>query len=88
VTSVVQSTHLKPYPSKYSKKTYPQNQRLVLVLFKDFRSQPSRGFIEDVGDMERVQEILNLSIIPHITTLQKFLYRVKSPYLRLTIKKR
>ena len=37
--------------------------------------------------MELVQEILGLSVIPHFTTLQKFLCRIKSLYLRLTFKK-
>jgi hypothetical protein len=37
--------------------------------------------------MEQVQDILNLSIVPHFTTLQKFLCRIKSLYLRLTFKK-
>ena len=60
---------------------------LVLVLFKDFRNQHYREFIDDVGDMERVQEILDLSVVPHFTTLQKFLSRVKTLYLRLTFKK-
>ena len=86
-TSVVQSTHLKPYSCKYSKKTYTQNQLLVLILFKDFRNQHYREFIDDVRDMEHVQEILNLSTIPHFTTLQKFLCRIKSLYLRLAFKK-
>jgi len=85
--SVIKSTHLKPYSCKYSKKTYTQYQLLVLVLFKDFRNQHYREFIEDVGDMEQVQDILNLSIVPHFTTLQKFLCRIKSLYLRLTFKK-
>ena len=86
-TSVVQSTHLKPYSCKYSKKTYTQNQLLILVLFKDFRNQHYREFVEDIGDMEQVQEILTLSTIPHFTTLQKFLCRIKSLYLRLAFKK-
>lgn len=86
-TSVVQSTRLKPYSSKYSKKTYTQNQLLVLILFKDFRNQHYREFIDDMRDMEHVREILNLSTIPHFTTLQKFLCRIKSLYLRLAFKK-
>ena len=85
--SIVKSTHLKPYSCKYSKKTYTQYQLLVLILFKDFRNQHYREFIEDVGDMEGVQEILNLSEVPHFTTLQKFLSRVKTLYLRLTFRK-
>jgi hypothetical protein len=37
--------------------------------------------------MENVQETLELSVVPHFTTLQKFLCRIKSLYLRLTFKK-
>jgi transposase len=85
--SVVKSTHLNPYSSKYSKKTYTQHQLLVLVLFKDYRNQHYREFIEDVGDMERIQELLVLSTVPHFTTLQKFLCRIKSLHLRLIFKK-
>lgn len=86
-TSIVKSTRLKPYSCKYSKKIYTQHQLLVLVLFRDFRNQHYREFIEDVGDMELVQETLGLSVIPHFTTLQKFLHRIKSIYLRITFKK-
>jgi len=85
--SVVQSTRLKPYSCKNSKETYTQNQLLVLILFKDFRNQHYREFIDNVRDMEHVQEILNLSTIPHFTTLQKFLCRIKSLYPRLALKK-
>jgi len=87
--SVVTSTRISPYFCKYSKKTYTQHQRLilVLVLFKDFRKQHYREFIEDIGDMEGVQEILGLSVVPNFTTLQKFLCRIKSRYLRITFKK-
>ena len=85
--SVVNSTHLQPYSCKFSKKIYTQNQLLVLILFKDYRNQHYREFIEDVGDIKRVREILDLSQAPHFTTLQKFLRRIKSIYLRLTFKK-
>jgi len=85
--SVVKSTHLKPYSCKYSKKIYTQHQLLVLVLFKDYRNQHYREFIEDVGDMEGVQEILDLSEIPHFTTLQKFLCRIKTLFLRIAFRK-
>jgi transposase len=85
--SIVKSTHLNPYSCKFSKKIYTQQQLLVLILFKDFRNQHYREFIEDVGDMEGVQEILDLSEVPHFTTLQKFFLRIKSLYLRLTFRK-
>ena len=85
--SVVKSTHLKPYSCKFSKKIYTQHQLLVLILFKDYRNQHYREYIEDVGDMERIQEILELSIVPHFTTVQKFLCRIRSLYLRFTFRK-
>lgn len=85
--SIVKSTHLNPYSCKFSKKIYTQHQLLVLILFKDFRNQHYREFIEDVGDMDGVQEILDLSEVPHFTTLQKFFCRIKSLYLRLTFRK-
>jgi len=85
--SVVKSTHLNLYSCKYSKKIYTQHQLLVLILFKDYRNQHYREFIEDVGDMEKIQEILNLSIVPHFTTVQKFFHRIRSLYLRFTFRK-
>ena len=85
--SVVQSTRLSPYSCKFSKKIYTQHQLLVLILFKDFRNQHYREFIEDVGDIAEVQEILDLSEVPHFTTLQKFISRIKSLYLRITFRK-
>jgi len=57
------------------------------MLFKDFRNQHYREFIEDIGDMEGVQETLDLSEVPHFTTLQKFISRIKSLYLRFTFRK-
>ncbi len=85
--SIVTSTHLNPYSCKFSKKIYTQHQLLVLILFKDYRNQHYREFIEDVGDMAEVQESLDLSEVPHFTTLQKFISRIKTLYLRFTFKK-
>jgi len=85
--SVVKSTHLKLYSYRFSKKIYTQQQLLILILFKDFRNQHYREFIEDIGDMEGIQEILDLSEVPHFTTLQKFLCRIKTLYLRFTFRK-
>jgi len=70
--SVVKSTHLKPYSCKFSKKIYTQQQLLVLGIFKDYRNQHYREFIEDIGDMEGVQDILDLSEVPHFTTSRNF----------------
>ena len=80
--SVVNSTRISPYSCKYSKKIYTQHQLLVLILFKDYRNQHYRDFIEDIGDMKSIQEKLDLSTVPHFTTLKKFFCRIKTLYLR------
>ncbi len=85
--SILKSTRLNPYSRKFSKKVYTQHQLLALILFKDFRNQHYREIIEDVGDMDGVQEILDLSVVPHLTLLQKFLCRIKTLYLRITFRK-
>jgi hypothetical protein len=87
VLSVVKSTRISPYSSKSSKKIYTQYQLLAQVLFKDYRNQHYREFIEDVGDMDEVQEILDLSEAPQFTTLQNFINRIKTLYLRFTLVK-
>jgi hypothetical protein len=80
--SLVKSTHITLYSCKYSKKIYTQHQLFALILFKEYRNQHYRDFIEDIGDMEGVQQELDLTEIPHFTTLQKFFHRTKSLYLR------
>jgi hypothetical protein len=85
--SIVKAIRITPYSCKYSKKIYTQYQLLVLILFKDYRNQHYRDFIEDLGDMERIQEELDLSVVPHFTTLQKFFCRIKTLYLRYAFKK-
>ena len=78
----MKSTRITPYSCKYSKKIYNQYQLFVLILFKDYRNQHYRDFVDDLGDMNQVQQVLGLPEIPHFTTLQKFLRRIKSLYLR------
>jgi len=85
--SIVKSIRITPYSCKYSKRIFTQYQLLVLILFKDYRDQHYREFIEDVEDMESIQEELDLSVVPHFTTLQKFFCRIKTLYLRFAFRK-
>jgi hypothetical protein len=80
--SIVKAIRITPYSCKYSKTIYTQYQLLVLILSKDYRNQHYREFIEDIEDMESIQEELDLSAVPHFTTLQKFFCRIKTLYLR------
>jgi hypothetical protein len=86
--SVVKSTRLSLFSCKYSKKIYTQHQLLVLILFKDYRNQHYRDFVEDIGDMEKIQRELDFSTVSHFTTIQKFLRRIKSLYIRFIFKKK
>ena len=85
--SIVKAIRIIPYSCKYSKKIYTQNQLLVLILFKDYRNQHYRDFIEDIGDMKSIQEELDLSAVPHFKMLQKFFSRIKTLYLRYAFEK-
>jgi hypothetical protein len=85
--SIVKATRITPYSCKYSKKNYTQYQLLVLILFKDYRNQHYREFVEDIEDMESIQQELELLAVPHFTTLQKFFCRIKTLYLRYAFRK-
>jgi hypothetical protein len=83
----VKATRINPYSCKHSKKIYTQYQLLVLILFKDYRNQHYRDFVEDIDDMESIQQELELTTVPHFTTLQKFFCRIKTLYLRYAFRK-
>jgi len=61
--SVVKSTRISPYSCKYSKKTFTQHQLLVLILFKDYRNQHFREFVEDVGGFSLSPPVLFIPFI-------------------------
>ena len=85
--SIVRGIRISPYSCKYSKKIYTQYRLLALILFKDYRNQHYRDFIEDIEDMKSIQEELDLSVVPHFTTLQKFFCRIKTLYLRYAFRR-
>lgn len=85
--SVVKSTRISPYSCKTSKKTHTQYPLFALTLFRDYGNQHYREFIEDAGDMDGVQEIRDLSLVPHFTTLQKVISRIKSLCLKFIFRK-
>jgi hypothetical protein len=84
--SLVQSSHLPRYSSKYSRKDYTQHQLLTILLFKEYRKQDYRTIIWDLEEMDRIRETLGLSTLPHFTTLQKFLGRIKPIYFDILLK--
>jgi hypothetical protein len=84
--SLVQSSHLSLYSSKYSRRDYTQHQLLTILLFKEYRKEDYRTIIWDLEEMDRIREVLGLTTIPHFTTLQKFLCRIKPIYFDILLK--
>lgn len=84
--SVVQSSRITQYSCKYSRRDYTQHQLLTLLLFKEYRKENYRTVIWNLEEMNRIRNVLGLETIPHFTTLQKFLCRIKSVYFDLLFK--
>jgi hypothetical protein len=84
--SIVQSSRISPYSCKYSRRDYTQHQLLALLLFKEYRKEDYRTVIWNLEEMDRIRAVLGLTTIPHFTTLQKFLCRIKSLYFDLLLK--
>ena len=78
--SIVQSSRISPYSCKYSRRDFTQHQLLTILLFKEYRKEDYRSIIWNLEEMDRIRAVLDLKTIPHFTTLQKFLCRIKSLY--------
>jgi len=56
------------------------------LLFKEYRKEDYRTVICNLEEMDRIRDTLELTSIPHFTTLQKFLGRIKPIYLDILFK--
>lgn len=83
---MVHSSHLPLYSCKYSRRDYTQHQLLTILLFKEYRKQDYRTVVSDLEEMDRIRVALDLKTIPHFTTLQKFLGRIKPIYFDVLLK--
>ena len=84
--SLVRSSHVSRYSCKYSRRDYTQHQLLTILLFKEYRKEDYRTVICNLEEMDRIRDTLELTSIPHFTTLQKFLCRIKPIYLDILFK--
>ena len=73
------------YSSKFSKKTYTQHQHIVLNCLKIRFNEDYRDMEDIINEMPGIQKELNLSSVPHFTTLQKAFQRLKSKIFNLLI---
>ena len=75
--SLIRSSHLSLYSCKYSRRDYTQHQLLTILLFKEYQKEDYRTIIWNLEEMDRIRQEIGLLKIPHFTTLQKFLCRIK-----------
>ncbi len=74
------NSHLQIYSCKYSKRKYTQHQLLVLVLLKEYLDEDYRDIVELIELMDEIKSRIGIKQVPHFTTLQKFVARIKSVY--------
>lgn len=78
ILSLAHQFQIPEYSSRFSKKKYSQHQLLALLFLKEEFSKDYRSFCEFIEVATPIREILQLTSIPHFTTLQKFLRRISS----------
>lgn len=84
---LVQSSRISRYSCKYSRRTYTQHQLVVLLLLKEYLGEDYRDMTELLELMPPIQEHLDLQQVPHFTTLQKFMGRIRSISLNILLKR-
>jgi transposase len=80
IVSVLRSSHLPLYSCKFSRKTYTQPQLMSILLFRELTGNDYRNTIDLIDLTGKIKEILQLSQVPHYSTIQKFMKRVPSIY--------
>ena len=76
-----EAERLPEYSSKFSRKDFAQRQHFVLLCMKVKTKQRYHEFCEIIDLMPKIKRILNLSKIPHWTTLDKVFLRIKNTVL-------
>ena len=62
---------LPAYSHRYSPKKFTQHQLFVCLVLKNFLKTDYRGVAAHLADHPTLMTLLNLSVVPHFTTLQK-----------------
>jgi hypothetical protein len=75
------------YSSKYSKKTYTIHQHLLCLCIKEIQRQSYRDCRDFLDEFDKLQEILELTKVPHFTTMQKSLQRFPPRWYKMILKR-
>ncbi len=70
------------YSHLFSPKKYTQIQHIVLLVLKEYLRTTYRGITDIMREFTRLCKLLKLRVIPHYTTLQKFLKKFQNCVLR------
>jgi len=62
---------LPAYRHKYSPHVFTQHQLAAVLILKEFFTTDYRGIVEIIKDSSDLRSILELSAVPHFTTIQK-----------------
>ena len=76
-----------PYANKYSKKTYTQQQLMILLILKQKLGLSYQRLIEDLKTRPKILLLLGLNKLPSPSTLKMFAKRIKSDILHKMIGK-
>jgi hypothetical protein len=68
---------LPAHASKFSRKDFTQHQHAALLAVKQFLGVGYRGLVAYLADWAELRQTLGLSKVPHYTTPQKALERLK-----------
>jgi len=85
--NAIRLTAIPEYSSRYSRRDFNQHQLLTLLLFKENLRAHYRDFVNLIEIMNIVQDQLQLSEIPHYSTLCKFSKRVPASILNQLFRK-
>lgn len=69
---------IKPYSSKYSKRTFTQQQLFILLILKQKLKISYDDLIEDLKTRESILLMFGLFKLPHPSTIKKFAKRIQS----------
>lgn len=83
VQNVLKSSIIPLYSTRFSKRTYNQNQLMTLIIFKEYIQEDFRDTVDLLSLMDTIKDKLSLTNIPHFTTLHKFTKRINSIFFNI-----
>lgn len=76
VAYVTAKRALPAYRHKFSPQKFTQHQLTAILILKEFYTTDYRGIVEVIKDSRDLRDILELSLVPHFTTLQKASFNI------------